>query len=172
VVAKPLFQAYWSPVVAAVLGHRRHRPRDCNRIRGAYRAPISDGDLLDPLDRDAHITLAKLVADPSDTRATKRVIVEITPRFRAIRREAGVDWTTDTLKKRLAVHWVKLLGWMLFDSEHACESKNSSAACKTQYLEDTADCGHRPRKKARRSGAQRPGKFTPLPPRPGAPRQA
>jgi hypothetical protein len=69
----------------------------------------------DPRDRDTHI---ELVPDPMDSGAALRLIVEVTPRWRAIVAAKGVDWSTE--------HWVNVTGWMLFDVEHKNEPENTA----------------------------------------------
>jgi hypothetical protein len=54
------------------------------------------------------------------------VIVEITPRLRAQMKEKGVDWATPTLKKQIEGKWIKVTGWLLFDSMHFGEAENTN----------------------------------------------
>jgi hypothetical protein len=56
---------------------------------------------------------------------SKRVIVEVTPRWREIMKKKGIDWTTSALRKTLLGRWVKVKGWMLFDFEHKDEAENT-----------------------------------------------
>ncbi len=77
----------------------------------------------DPLYRDTHI---ELVLDPMNAGGSKRLIVEVTPRWRHIMQEKGVDWTTRGLRKALLGRWVKVQGWLFFDSEHKNESENTN----------------------------------------------
>lgn len=76
-----------------------------------------------PQYRDTHI---ELVLDPMDSGAVQRVIVEVTPRWRAMMAEKGVDWSTRALRDRFLGRWVKVTGWMLFDVEHKNESENTA----------------------------------------------
>jgi len=46
-------------------------------------------------DRDTHI---ELVLNPMDSPATRRLIVEVTPRWRAITAAQGVNWSTRALR--------------------------------------------------------------------------
>ncbi len=73
--------------------------------------------------KDAHI---ELVVQPTNTAKTKRVIVEITPRWRAFRATQGEDWSTPTLQTRLKNKWVRFTGWLFFDGEHDDESENTT----------------------------------------------
>jgi hypothetical protein len=57
---------------------------------------------------------------------TQSVVVEVTPRLQAIMRNAGTDWTTKTLRKEILHKWVKVLGWMTFDSQHANAAENTN----------------------------------------------
>ena len=76
----------------------------------------------DLADRDTHI---EIVANLDDTGPTKRLIVEVTPRVRAMAATSGQDWSTEALLG-LKGHRVKITGWMLFDSEHVDESENTA----------------------------------------------
>ena len=77
----------------------------------------------DPRFRDTHI---ELVADPMDADGSRRVIVEVTPRWRALMAARGVDWSTRTLRRQYLGRWVRVTGWLLFDAEHANASENSA----------------------------------------------
>ena len=72
---------------------------------------------------DAHI---ELVLNSSDTAATQSVVVEVTPRLRAIMGASGTDWSTKTLQKQFRHKWVKVRGWMTFDSQHASAAENTN----------------------------------------------
>jgi uncharacterized protein YgiM (DUF1202 family) len=61
--------------------------------------------------KDTHI---EIVVDPANTGKKKRIIVEVTPRWRKFRGDQGEDWSTTTLKTKLKNHWVRFTGWMLF----------------------------------------------------------
>lgn len=65
--------------------------------------------------RDTNIEIVKSL---NDSGPTKRVIVEVTPRVRAIAAGNGLNWSTPTLMQNLAGHHVRIRGWMLFDLEH------------------------------------------------------
>ena len=72
--------------------------------------------------RDTHI---ELVPDPMDGSALT-VIVEVTPRWRAILAARGVDWSTATLRHQLLGRWVRVTGWLMFDAEHANAAANTA----------------------------------------------
>jgi hypothetical protein len=72
---------------------------------------------------DAHI---ELVLNSTDTAGTQSVVVEVTPRLRAIMGDSGTDWSTKTLKKQFGHKWVKVRGWMTFDSQHAGVAENTN----------------------------------------------
>lgn len=76
----------------------------------------------DLADRDTHIEIVRSIDDSGPTR---RVIVEVTPRLRAMARARGLDWSTQALQS-LRRHRVKITGWMLFDFEHVDESENTA----------------------------------------------
>jgi hypothetical protein len=73
-------------------------------------------------ERDTHI---ELVLDPMAGSPSQRVIMEVTPRWRAIMAAQGVDWSTRALRDRLLC-WIKVKGWMLFDVEHQNQSENTA----------------------------------------------
>ncbi len=75
-------------------------------------------------DRDTHI---ELVIDPmSGSAATRRVIVEVIPRTRAMLAAQHVDWSTRALRDRFKGRWVRVQGWLLFDTEHMGEAENTA----------------------------------------------
>ncbi len=77
----------------------------------------------DPDHRDAHI---ELTLSPTDTTEIRRVIVEVTPRWRAAMKSAGVDWATATLQQTIEHHWVKVRGWLFRDDEHTGQAENTN----------------------------------------------
>ncbi len=72
---------------------------------------------------DAHI---ELVLNSTGTAKTQSVVVEVTPRLRAIMGTNGTDWSTKTLQKQFRHKWVKVRGWMTFDSQHASAAENTN----------------------------------------------
>jgi hypothetical protein len=77
----------------------------------------------DPVHTDAHI---ELVLHSTDTAGTQSVVVEVTPRLRAIMGTSGTDWSTKTLRKQLRGEWIKVQGWMMFDAQHANAAENTN----------------------------------------------
>jgi hypothetical protein len=77
----------------------------------------------DPQYRDTHI---ELVLDPMKSGETQRVIVEVTPRWRAIMQAKGIDWSTKALRTKFMGRWVKVNGWLMFDAEHENASENTN----------------------------------------------
>jgi SH3-like domain-containing protein len=75
----------------------------------------------DTLFRDTHIE----IADHLGADSTQRVIVEVTPRWRAEMKALGVDWTTQSLQS-LKGKRVRFRGWQLFDTEHRGQAKNTA----------------------------------------------
>jgi SH3-like domain-containing protein len=75
----------------------------------------------DKLHRDTHIEIAQTAN--ADT--TKRVIVEVTPRWRAEMQALGINWSTDSLKSLIGKR-VRFRGWQLFDVEHRGEATNTA----------------------------------------------
>jgi hypothetical protein len=84
----------------------------------------------DSLYRDTHIVLA---AGPKDAKATRTVIAEVTPRWRAMMRQRGLDWTTRGLKKALVGKWVRIRGWMLYDWQYREESENTNPGSRKNW---------------------------------------
>ena len=76
----------------------------------------------DPVHRDTHI---ELTMSPTDTVEIRRVIVEVTPRWRAAELPDSVDWSTATLQQTLEGHWAKVRGWLMFDAEHKSQAENT-----------------------------------------------
>ena len=74
-------------------------------------------------DRDTHI---EMVVDPASASGPHRVVVEVTPRWRAIMASRGVDWSTGALRKNYLGRWVRVTGWLLFDREHANAAENTA----------------------------------------------
>ena len=71
--------------------------------------------------RDTHI---EVVLDTADTRATVRLIVEVTPRWRAFMTDThGGDWSTAALQSALTGRWVRFTGWLFWDFSHADEAE-------------------------------------------------
>ena len=81
------------------------------------------GDLTEQF-TDTHITVA--VQKTNDL--TKTLIVEVTPWWRQVMAQRGVDWSTATLKQTLQGHTVKFRGWLMFDLDHVDESINTRSA--------------------------------------------
>jgi len=75
-----------------------------------------------PVDRDTHVELALSPNAPS----IQRVIVEVTPRLRARMRQGGIDWTTEGLQRTILKHWVRVTGWLMFDTMHVNEAENTN----------------------------------------------
>ena len=77
----------------------------------------------DPDHRDTHI---ELVLNAMNFINTQKVIVEATPRMRNIMKAKGEDWSTRTLRDKFLGRWVKVKGWLMFDSEHAHQAENTN----------------------------------------------
>jgi hypothetical protein len=75
----------------------------------------------DPLFTDTHI---ELVIDQEHAAKKQRVIVEVTPRIRAMMADQGIDWTSDALQN-LEGKLVSFTGWMLWDWRHLKDSENT-----------------------------------------------
>jgi hypothetical protein len=77
----------------------------------------------DSLHTDVHI---ELVSDPADSGPTRRVIVEVTPRIRAIMATSGITWTVTTLRTQYLHKRITVRGWMTFDAQHANAAENTN----------------------------------------------
>lgn len=77
----------------------------------------------DPEHRDTHI---ELVLDPMNAAEDHRVIVEVTPRMRILADQRGEDWSTSALRDHFQARWVRVRGWLLFDTEHESQSVNTA----------------------------------------------
>jgi hypothetical protein len=77
----------------------------------------------DSLYRDTHIDV---VLDPQDQRKVVRVIVEVTPRWRAFMSTQGEHWTTGALEDAIEGRWVRFTGWLFWDFEHADEAAHTN----------------------------------------------
>ena len=69
--------------------------------------------------KDTHI---EIVVNPNKKDATKRVIVEVTPRIRRIMQDQGIDWSTSNLKQSFKNKFVKIQGWLFYDVSHDKEN--------------------------------------------------
>lgn len=76
----------------------------------------------DTLLSDVHI---ELVLNSTETAGTKSMVIEVTPRIRAIMAVNGIDWSTKALRKQIRGQWVKVEGWMTFDAQHANAAENT-----------------------------------------------
>ena len=81
-----------------------------------------------PAGRDTHIEIS---LDPQHSRPDQRVIVEVTPRWRSKMHAQGKDWSTAALQASLTRHRIRVTGWMMFDYDHAAESRNSAQSGNT-----------------------------------------
>ncbi|MFN5458721.1 MAG: hypothetical protein ACK5AY_02310 [Bacteroidota bacterium] len=72
--------------------------------------------------RDTHI---EIVLNPMSAKQNEVMIVEITPRIRAIMKNRGEDWSTSMVRSKFLGRWVEFEGWMLFDLEHDNMAENT-----------------------------------------------
>ncbi len=72
--------------------------------------------------RDTHIELVPGTEDSGPL----PLIVEVTPAWRRLAAIQGSDWSTDSLRSLLQGRWVRVTGWLLFDTEHRREAENTA----------------------------------------------
>jgi hypothetical protein len=77
----------------------------------------------DPAHTDTHIELA---LSPGDSESTHQMIVEVSPRIRAMMAAKGKDWSTNNLRRTLVGRKIVVVGWMMLDSEHCNASENTN----------------------------------------------
>ncbi len=94
-------------------------------VRHVWQGGVESGNcrVTDVAIRDTHIDLY-IDTDPARD-GTERVIVEVTPRTRALAAARGLDWSTAALKRDLVGHWVEVEGWMFYDEDHCNETANT-----------------------------------------------
>lgn len=68
--------------------------------------------------RDTHLIITP---DAEQTGVLNQVVLEITPRLRAIMAEKGVDWSQEALKK-LRGQYIEVEGWLFYDYNHGNQS--------------------------------------------------
>jgi hypothetical protein len=73
-------------------------------------------------EKDTHIELAMDLAAGK----TERVVVEVTPAWRGYMASRGEDWSTAHLRQTMLGRWVRIRGWMMFDTEHEDEAENTA----------------------------------------------
>ena len=77
----------------------------------------------DPPHTDTHIELA---LNLGDSQGIHHMIVEVTPRGRAIMAAKGKDWSTANLRQTLLGRKITVIGWMMLDKEHCNASENTN----------------------------------------------
>jgi len=77
----------------------------------------------DPPHVDTHIELA---LNPGDSQGITHMIVEVTPRGRAIMASKGKNWSTANLRRTLMGHKIAVTGWMMIDRQHCNASENTN----------------------------------------------
>jgi hypothetical protein len=71
-----------------------------------------------PKFRDTHIIITP---DNTQTGVLNQVVIEITPRMRAIMATKGVDWSHEALKKLRGKN-IEIEGWLFYDYNHGNQS--------------------------------------------------
>jgi hypothetical protein len=77
----------------------------------------------DPAHTDTHIELALNVGD---SQGIHHMIVEVTPRGRAMMAAQGKDWSTNNLRRTLMGRKITVVGWMMLDKEHCNAAENTN----------------------------------------------
>ena len=73
--------------------------------------------------RDTHIELTLSPIIEGDK--SKLLVVEVTPRFRQLMKEKGLDWSNRGLRDAFLGRWVIVRGWVFYDAMHDDESASS-----------------------------------------------
>jgi hypothetical protein len=92
-------------------------------VKPGGRAETGNCRATDAVHRDAHI---EITLSPSDTAENRRFIVEITPRWRGAQLNSGVDWSIHAVEAAIEGHFVRVRGWLFFDSEHRGQAENTA----------------------------------------------
>ncbi len=122
----------------------RWNPQEGAEIVG-YVAKVSRGGAKESCNcglkdlQDIHIDVVRSPADAAD--ATRHLIVEITPRWKAKK-----HWDIRAVRRTINHKWVKFRGWMFFDSMHLREAANTRQRTKQ-------GCGNLPARETWRATA-------------------
>lgn len=73
--------------------------------------------------KDTHI---ELVPSPTINDKTHRVVIEVTPRWRAKMADEGEDWSTAALRTKFKHKWVRVRGWLLYDVQHVHNAEHTN----------------------------------------------
>jgi hypothetical protein len=68
--------------------------------------------------RDTHIVITP---DATQTGVLNQVVIEITPRMRAIMKARGIDWSQEALRKLRGKN-IEVEGWLFYDYNHGNQS--------------------------------------------------
>ncbi|MDZ7880644.1 MAG: hypothetical protein U5L45_23415 [Saprospiraceae bacterium] len=68
--------------------------------------------------RDTHIVITP---DATQTGVLNQVVIEITPRMRAVMKARGIDWSQEALRK-LRGKMIEVEGWLFYDYNHGDQS--------------------------------------------------
>jgi len=79
---------------------------------------------------DTHIELA---LNLGDSEGIKHMIVEVTPRGRAMMASKGKNWSTPNLRATLTGRRITVTGWMMLDKEHCNASENTNPGNPTNW---------------------------------------
>jgi len=86
-----------------------------------YVKDITDGGVescncyaQNPIDRDTHIQLVYRLGQG----AKDVVVIEVTPRTRAMAAKQGLDWSTEGLRQQFLGKRVEVEGWLYYDPDH------------------------------------------------------
>jgi hypothetical protein len=123
---------------------RRHPALDLGHGRRDHRLVLDARDggpassnchSSNPADHD---TILDLSPDANVFDAGHRIVAVITPQGRRVMAANGVDWSTNAIQAAYTRHYVKIVGWLLFDTAAAGRSLNSAALEKNGITRATA----------------------------------
>jgi hypothetical protein len=73
-----------------------------------------------------HDTILDLSPGASVSDTSHRIIAVITPQWRRLMAKNRIDWTTRSIRAKYLQQYVKVRGWLLFNSEAAARSLNTA----------------------------------------------
>jgi len=96
----------------------------CSDVKvGGSKGESCNCKMTDRDDIDTHI---ELTLEPMNGGTPETIIVEVTPRIRAIMKAKGIDWSTKALRQQFMGRWVRVTGWLFYDYDHVSQALNTA----------------------------------------------